>query len=144
MKEFGRVTGVSGGRITVAVKRTAAGDRCGRGRHAHIGFGENESLIVEAVPVGEVKPGDLVELEMHARDYLRLSFLMYLFPLLGAGAGLGIGYLLGRTLGTPGLWGGVFAVGFLAGSFLWLNLYDKAAAKTGRYLPIARPVQEEY
>jgi len=101
-------------------------------------------LIVEAVPLGEVKPGDLVELEMTGRDYLRLSFLMYVLPLLGAGAGLGIGYLLGRALGNPGLWGGVFALGFMAGSFLWLSQYDKAAAKTGRYLPLARPVREDF
>ncbi|HHY75269.1 MAG TPA: SoxR reducing system RseC family protein [Firmicutes bacterium] len=143
MKEFGRVTGVSGGKITVAVKRTAACERCQQCRHAHIGFGENEMLIVEAVPVGDVKPGDLVELEMTGRDYLRLSFLVYVLPLLAAGAGLGIGYLLGRAMGNPGLWGGVFAIIGMAGSFLWLNQYDKAAARTGRYLPLARPVREE-
>ena len=144
MRELGRVTGVSGGRITVAVKRTAACERCGKCRHAHISFGADNTLIVEAVPVGEVKPGDLVELEMTGRDYLKLSFIIYLLPLLGAGAGLGIGYLLGRVLGNGGLWGGVFALGFLATSFLWLNQYDKSAAKTGRYLPVARPVRDDY
>jgi positive regulator of sigma E activity len=144
LREFGTVTGVSGGRITVAVKRTAACDRCGKCRHAHITFSDDNTLVVEAIPVGDVRPGDLVELEMTGQDYVRLSFLVYVLPLLGGGAGLGLGWLLGRVLGNPGLWGGVFALGSLALSFLWLNQYDKSAAKTGRYLPVARPVRNDY
>lgn len=142
MKEIGTVVGVKDGKISVSVKRTAACERCGKCRHAHIAFGDNSTLTIEAIPVSQVKIGDLVELEMTGQDYLWLSFLVYMLPLLGTGAGFAVGWLLGRALGNANLWGGIFAAGALALSFFWLHQYDKSAGKTGRFLPLARPVED--
>lgn len=142
MKEIGTVVGVSDGKISVSVKRSAACEKCGRCSHSHITFADNSTLTVEAISTGDVKPGDLVELEMTGQDYLRLSFLVYVLPMIGTGIGFAVGWFLGRILGNATLWGGIFAVGTFALSFFWLHHYDKVATKTGRYLPLARPLRD--
>ena len=142
MKEIGRVVSVQGGRLTVSVKRTEACDRCGKCSHAHVTFGNDNHIIVEAVPLGDVQPGELVELEMEGRDYVRLSFIVYIVPLLGAFLGFGFGWFLGGMLQSPVLWGTILGIGGLALSFFWVSQYDKGAQKTGRYLPLARPLRD--
>ncbi len=139
MKEIGTVLTVDSSGITVSVKKTGACASCDRCSHAHISFGDNQTLIVRALPVGDIKPGDRVELEITGRDYIKLSFFMYMLPVIASLAGFGLGWLLGGVLGHNVLWGTVFSLGSLGLSFLWVHYYDKSAEKTGRYLPIARP-----
>lgn len=142
MKEYGTAIKVQGRTVTVSVRRTAACDRCGRCSHPDIVFGDNGTLIVEAVPIGEVKPGDVVELEMDTGEFLKASFLIWMLPLVSAGAGFGLGYLIGRSTGNGGLWGSVFALFSAALSFLWLHEYDKSSRGSGRYLPYARSLRD--
>jgi hypothetical protein len=66
--------------------------------------------------------------------------LVWGLPILAGAIGLGLGLLLGRSLGNPAAWGGVFGVAAVAGSFYWIHLYDKSAQATGRYLPVATPL----
>jgi len=142
VKEYGTAVSVSGNRVIIAMKRTAACDRCGRCSHPHIAFGDNSQLTIEAIALGEIRPGDTVEVEMEGRDFLAASFLVWGLPLVAGLVGLGIGVVLGRSLGNPGVWGAVFALGSVAVSFFWLHQYDKSAQKTGRYLPVARSLRE--
>lgn len=142
MKEYGRAVSVAGNRVTIAMKRTAACDNCGRCSHPHIAFGDNTDLIIEAISLGPIKAGETVEVEMESRDFLAASFLVWGLPLLSGGVGLGLGMLLGRMLGNGAIWGGVFAIGSLAASFYWLHQYDRTSQKTGRYLPVARAVKD--
>lgn len=142
MREIGRVVSVEGGRITVSVRRTDACERCGKCSHAHVRFGNDNDIIVEAIPVGDVQPGELVELEMEGRDYVKLSFIVYMVPLLSAFGGFGLGWILGGMLQSPVIWGTVLGIAGLALSFFWVNQYDKGAQKTGRYLPLARPIRD--
>ncbi|MGI6644004.1 MAG: SoxR reducing system RseC family protein [Bacillota bacterium] len=144
MREIGTVVSVGERRITVSVKKTDACASCRQCSHAHVAFGDNDTLVIEALPVGEVKPGDKVELEMTNKDYLRLSFLIYIVPVLALLGGLGLGWLLGSLLEKASLWSAVFGIGSLGLSFLWLHNYDKAARQTGRYLPIARPYSTSF
>ena len=142
MKEYGTAIKVQGRTVTVSVKRTAACAKCGRCSHPDITFGDNGTLIVEAVPVGEVRPGDVVELEMDTGEFLKASFLVWMLPLLSAGAGFGVGYFIGRGAGTGSLWGVVFAFFSAALSFFWLHEYDKSSRRAGRYLPLARSLRD--
>lgn len=142
MKEIGRVVSAKGKRILVEVERSSACSRCGR-CGGHITFGD-KTLTVEAACIGKVVPGDLVELEIPDSDYLKLSFFMYIFPLISGAIGYGIGWFLGNILGNGPLWAGLFAIGALAFSFLWLRQYDLASEKTDRYLPLARPLVRKY
>lgn len=142
MKEYGTAVSVSGGRVTIAMKRTAACEKCGRCTHPHIAFGDVSQLTIEAIPVGDIHPGDTVEVEMESRDFLQASFLVWGLPLAAGGAGLGVGIFLGRSLGNSGLWGAAFALGAVAASFCWLHQYDKASSRAGRYLPVARSLRD--
>ena len=142
MKEYGTAIKVQGRKVTVSVKRTAACDRCGRCSHPDIAFGDNGTLIVEAISEGEIRPGDVVELEMDTGEFLKASFLVWMLPLLSAGAGFGIGYVIGSSAGNGGLWGTVFSLAAAAVSFFWLHEYDKSSQRAGRYLPYARPLRD--
>jgi|SRR5690554_6001648 positive regulator of sigma E activity len=124
--------------VTVEVKRKDACSTCGRcGGHLAPG---RDVMVVEAVKTGNPKPGDLVVLELPDEDYLRLSFLVYMLPLLCLGLGYALGWLLGRFLGNPSVWGAVFAAGGMVACFAWLRSYDAASRKTGKYMPVARPL----
>ncbi len=142
VKEYGTAMGVQGGRVTVSIKRTAACEKCGRCSHPHVAFGDSSTMTIEAVPVGDIHPGDTVELEMDTGEFLKASFLVWLLPLLAAAAGLGLGWMLGTVLGNGSLWGTVFSLASFALSFFWLHQYDKSSRKSGRYMPLARPVRD--
>ncbi len=142
MREIGRVVSVRGNRLAVSVKRTAACERCGKCSHAHIAFGNNDDIIVEAIPLGPVQTGELVELEMEGRDYVKLSFIIYIVPLLSGFVGFGLGWFLGGLLRSPALWGTILGLAGLALAFFWVRQYDKGAQETGRYLPLARPIRD--
>lgn len=140
MKEIGRVVSAQNGRIIVSVTRTDACAQCGKCAHAHVRFGGDESIHIEAVALGDFKVGDLAEVELSNNDYLSLVFKIYLLPLLLSGLGYGVGQVLGRNLGQGGAFGAAFAVLFFGLSFAWLHQHDKSAKKSGKYLPVARPV----
>lgn len=137
MKETGKVVGFRDGLVEVEVRRT---DQCGRcGRCSHFSFAE-PTLIVEAKPAGTLQVGDIVELELRDRDFLTLSFLMYVMPLLGAAAAGLAGYALGALLGKPGFLAGLFAVLGLGFSLGGIVAIDRKSRKEGRFLPVARPL----
>jgi positive regulator of sigma E activity len=103
LQEIGIVISVNDRSVTVEVKRKDACSTCGRcGGHLSLG---GDSMIVEAVKTGNPKPGDLVKLELPDDDYLRLSFLVYMLPLLCLGLGYAGGWFLGKVLGNPSVWG---------------------------------------
>ncbi len=137
MKETGKVVGFRNGLVEVEVRRTEQCGRCGRCGHFSLA---NPTLIVEARPAGTMKVGDVVELELRDRDFLTLSFLMYIMPLLGAGAAGLAGYGLGTLLESPGFLTGLFALLGLAFSFGAVVAIDRKSRREGRFLPVARPL----
>lgn len=138
MKEYGTAISVNGNRVTISMNRTAACDRCGRCAHPHIAFGDSSQLIIEAVMLDDIRPGDTVEVEMGSRDFLSASFLVWGLPVAAGAIGLGLGTLLGNALGNSGIWSAVFALASVAASFFWLHQYDKSTQESGRYIPVAR------
>jgi len=140
LKEMGSVISVQEDNlVTVQVKKRAACEGCGRcgGQISSSG----DSLVIEAVSVADLKPGDLVELEISDSNIVRLSFLVYGLPLVSAGVGYGLGWGLQRIFGVSYLLQPALAVlGFLL-SFVWLRHYDKVTMESRKYMPIARPVK---
>jgi len=139
VKELAVVVSVQDTSVVVEVKRKAACEGCGRcgGRISSGG----DSLIVEARPVGQMKPGDLVQLELPDSDYVRLSFLVYGLPLLSAALGYGIGWSIVRFLGGPQVFEWFLTILGFALSFVWLRRYDRLSTQSKRYMPLARPVE---
>lgn len=140
MREIGKVVSASGGRALVEVQRGAACASCGK-CDGHIVFGDKK-LVVEAAYVGSVSQGDYVELELPDTDFVRISFLLYLLPIISTGVGYAAGFFLGRSLGMGPMFGVVFAAFGLGASFIWLKHYDAKTTKEGRYLPLARPLKD--
>jgi positive regulator of sigma E activity len=140
VKEIGTVISVKERSVIVNVKRKDACSSCGRcGGHLSLA---GDSMIVEALKTGDPKPGDQVILELPDVDFLRLSFLVYMLPLLCLGLGYAGGWFLGSLLGNPSLWAGVFAAGALVGCFAWLRSYDASSRKSGKYMPLAKPLDD--
>ncbi|HHT84883.1 MAG: SoxR reducing system RseC family protein [Bacillota bacterium] len=140
MQEIGTVISVKDRAVIVEVSRKEACSTCGRcGGRLSLG---GDTMIVEAVKTGNPKPGDLVVLELPDADYLRLSFLVYMLPLLSLGLGYAGGWFLGSFLGNASVWAAVFAAGGLVGCFAWLRSYDAASRKAGKYMPVARPLDD--
>lgn len=141
MQEIGTVISVKDESVMVSVRRKDACRNCRR-CGGHLSFG-GDSMIVEAVKAGNPKPGDLVALELPNADYLQISFLVYVLPLLSCATGYAGGWFLGRLLGNASVWAVVFAVGGLAACFAWLRNYDASCTKAGRYMPVARPLGDD-
>lgn len=139
MKELAVVVSREDTLVTVEVKRKAACENCGRcgGKISSGG----DSLIVEARAVGEMEPGDLVQLELPSSDYVRLSFLVYGLPLLFAALGYGIGWSVVRFFGGQQVFEWILTLLGFALSFVWLRRYDRLSTESKKYMPIARPVE---
>lgn len=140
MTETGRVLALKQGKVIVSVNRTDACGRCNRCSHFRLPSEDGDTITVEAVPVGHIQPGDLVQLEMPSGDFLKAVFAVYVMPLLALGSGYGLGFLLGTWAGSGGLWGTLGAAAGLLLWYAWLKGYDLSSRLAGRYLPLARAI----
>ncbi len=139
MVETGIVISVKNQSVMVRVNRKGSCKDCGR--CAGYISADTESIVVEAVKVGNLKIGDTVKLELPDTHVLRLSFLVYMLPLLFCGVGYAIGWLLGQLVGSALIWARTLAVGSPMAYFFWLKQYDALSLKSGKYKPVARSVE---
>ncbi len=81
--------------------------------------------------------GDTVDVEMKTGQLLRLSFFLYVFPILVMVAGALIGnHLALRFNGDPSLFAAVFGFTALIAAVGVVKLKDRKAGKTGKYRPV--------
>ena len=99
-------------------------------------LGGGKEMEVEAINTAQAKPGDQVLLTLENQSLIKLSFLVYMFPILAliAGAALGqkVGPLLSinQELASFGL--GAIAFGL---AFLVVRKKDKTLEQTGSTIP---------
>jgi len=99
-------------------------------------LGGGKEMEVEAINTAQAKPGDQVLLTLENQSLMKLSFLVYMFPILAliAGAALGqkVGSLLSinQELTSFGL--GAIAFGL---AFLILRKKDKKLEQAGSTIP---------
>jgi sigma-E factor negative regulatory protein RseC len=99
-------------------------------------LGGGKEMEVEAINTAQAKPGDQVLLTLEDQSLIKLSFLVYMFPILAliAGAALGqkVGPLLSinQELASFGL--GAIAFGL---AFLIVRKKDKTLEQTGSTIP---------
>jgi len=108
-------------------------------------LGGGKEMEVEAINAAQAKPGDQVLLTLENQSLIKLSFLVYMFPILAliAGAALGqkVGSLLSinQELASFGL--GAIAFGL---AFLIVRKKDKKLEQTGSTIPrVARIIKGE-
>lgn len=136
MDQIGKVINVHGTIAVVQIRRHEACVKCGA-----CGGASMRAATVEASnDIGAVV-GQLVKLEIEAREVLGAAFIVYILPLAFMFAGFAVGMVLARAVGLSGSREAVAAVTgviFLALSFAVIHYIDK---KMGRMKLIARITQ---
>lgn len=96
MAEVGQVTAIKGDLVTVKLQRHDACDHC----NACSAGVETEEMILEAQNICLAKPGDLVEIFLEPNNFLKAVLIMYIIPLISLLIGVGIGYVVGESMGV--------------------------------------------
>ena len=131
MKEFGEIASVQGEYATILVKRSGACSKCGA---CELGS-NNSNMFLKAKNVLNGKPGDIVELELPASQFLEASVIVYLFPLLGLI--LGVGYFVGTNFGINAqLSAAVSGILFTAIVFIIIRIMEPHFKKSKKFSPV--------
>ncbi len=108
-------------------------------------LGGGKQMEVEAINAAQAKPGDQVLLTLENQSLMKLSFLVYMFPILALIAGAALGQKVGsyfsinRELASFGV--GAIAFGL---AFLIVRKKDKKLEQTGAIIPrVARIIKGE-
>ena len=132
--EKGIVAALSKHKAQVRVQKSSACASC-EARHACHIHG-NKEMIVEVANDLQAKAGDLVEISVPTRSFLRISLLVYLLPVLalifGAYAGGVCAPSLGLQSTLASVLGGALAMGI---SFNVLRRIDRAAQNRADFGP---------
>ena len=107
-------------------------------------LGGGKEMEVEALNAVQARPGDQVLLTLEDQSLVKLSFLVYLFPILALIAGAALGQKVAPILGTnPELTS--FGLAFICFglAFVLVRIKDKKLEQTGAVIPkIARIIKE--
>ena len=107
-------------------------------------LGGGKQMEVEALNMAQAQPGDQVLLTLEGQSLMRLSFLVYLFPILALLLGAAIGQELAPALEINREWAsfGLAAI-FFGLAFALVKLKDKKFTQTGQTIPkVARIIKE--
>ena len=108
-------------------------------------LGGGKEMEVEAINTAQAKPGDQVLLTLEEQSLIKLSFLVYMFPILALIAGAALGQKVGPLLSiNPEL--ASFGLGAIAFglAFLIVRKKDKTLEQTGATIPrVARIIRGE-
>ena len=142
ISEQGIVKRASGSKAWVVTTRSEMCEACASQGACKV-LGGGKEMEVEAINSAQAKPGDQVLLTLEDQSLIKLSFLVYMFPILAliAGAALGqkVGPLLSisKELASFGL--GAVAFGL---AFLIVRKKDKKLEQTGSTIPrVARIIK---
>ena len=91
MKEYGTVLKLENGNAVVSIKRNSACSSCGA---CELGSNHSQMELTLKNTVN-AKPGDTVEIELPASQFLKASTILYLVPLIALILGIAIGYYIG-------------------------------------------------
>ena len=132
--EQGIVEEIRGRKALVRIRKSAACAGCPTRDSCEIG--SDKPVRVEVVNDLSASVGDLVEISMPAATVMKLSLLIYFFPVLALVAGAVIGNSLAGFLGmgpTPAAMAG--GGGAMAATFLGLRRLEKRTGTRERYRP---------
>lgn len=94
MKEYGVVLNVENGNAIIGLKRNSACSSCGA---CELGSNHSQMELTLENTVN-ARPGDTVEIQLPASQFLKASAILYLIPLIGLILGIVLGYYIGLAL----------------------------------------------
>lgn len=93
-------------------------------------------MEVEAMNTVNARPGDLVVVYSETSKLFKLSFLLYVFPIIIMIVGALIGERVAENFhGNPSAYSASFGFFFFFGAMAIVKLMDKRARKSGKYRP---------
>ncbi len=128
--EWGLVTTVSPGKAKVRLERKSLCDKCG----ICSGWGK-DFMLMEVNNLKGARVGDKVRIETPPGKAVKISFMVFMIPLLGLFIGIFSGYLLSGWLGLGSWWQAGLGIAFFLLAFLGVRWYDKRAQRGEGYLP---------
>ena len=143
MAEEGMVKRTMGSKAWVVTRRSDMCESCSS-HGACKALGGGQEMEVEAINTAQASPGDQVLLTLEDQSLVKLSFLVYMFPILTLIAGVVLGQKVAPVMGLrPEL--SSFGLGaILFGlAFLIVRKKDKKLEQTGAVIPkVARIIKE--
>ena len=143
MTEEGMVKRTMGSKAWVVTRRSEMCESCSSHGACQV-LGGGKEMEVEALNVVQARPGDQVLLTLEDQSLMKLSFLIYLFPILALIAGAALGQKVAPILRTnPELTS--FGLAFICFglAFVLVRIKDKKLEQTGAVIPkIARIIKE--
>lgn len=144
MLETGYVQETHNDMAKVKMRRTSACSSCGKcGLFAS---GSPDEVLVLARNDQGALPGDWVRVEMDPHNVLLAAFIVYIVPLVFAGLGYPVGFLVSRGASLvvrPEVAGIVCSILFFFMSYVVIRLYDRRALAARRFMPIIKQVITE-
>jgi len=142
MTEEGMVKRTMGSKAWVVTRRSEMCESCSSHGACQV-LGGGKEMEVEANVV-QARPGDQVLLTLENQSLVKLSFLVYLFPILALIAGAALGQKVAPILGTnPELTSFGLASICFGLAFILVKIKDKKLEQTGAVIPkIARIIKE--
>ena len=143
MTEEGMVKKTMGTKAWVVTTRSEMCEACASQCACKV-LGGGKEMEVEAINAAQARPGDQVLLTLEDQSLVKLSFLVYLFPILALLAGAALGqklasfFTINPEMASFGL--GAIAFGL---AFVLLKFKDRKLERTGQTIPkVARIIKE--
>ena len=96
----------------------------------------DRNMIIEVKNSLNAKEGDRVEVSVPEGTFVKLSLMVYIFPIVALMIGAFLGNFLSMKLNTdPSATAAITAAIFLAASFLFLKMFDKKKNAREKYSP---------
>lgn len=134
MKEIGQVIEKNKNILKIKLNSSEKCHSCGLCNN------KNEPIL-EALDECNANVGDFVIVEIKKKYYYKVTFLIYLFPLISFISGVFIGYIIGENLKIdPQIFG--FLVGIILTVISYISLYflDKNLSKKEKIVPVAKKI----
>lgn len=134
MKEIGQVIEKNKNILKIKLNSSEKCHSCGLCNY------KNEPIL-EALDECNANVGDFVIVEIKKKYYYKVTFLIYLFPLISFISGVFIGYIIGENLKIdPQIFG--FLVGIILTVISYISLYflDKNLSKKEKIVPVAKKI----
>ena len=96
----------------------------------------DRNILIEVKNILNAKEGDRVEVSVPEGTFMKLSLMVYIFPVIALMIGAFLGDFLSRFMSTdPSATAAITAAIFLAASFIGLKIFEKKKGTVDKYSP---------